>query len=70
MNAYKEEVCRKLRETVREFGQAKVTPGILVGPYYFDDNQIGGHQHIQCTTLSNIKLANVGFKIARFFEDI
>ena len=68
MNNQREEIFRKLRTTVSEFGQEKVTPAIIVGPYYLD-SPISGHQYLMCPTIAEDTLANVDWKIARFFED-
>jgi|WetSurMetagenome_2_1015567.scaffolds.fasta_scaffold45402_2 hypothetical protein len=68
MNDYVEEVCRKLRLTVAEYGQKKIDGAILVGSNY-DGDQISGLKYINCPTLFGCRMGNVSFEVARFFED-
>jgi len=68
MNELREDICRKLRKTVLERGQKAVTPAIIIGPYDID-SPIGGHTYILCPTLGDVRIGNVDFKTARFFED-
>lgn len=68
MESYREEICRKLRETVHELGQSKVNGAVIVGGYNLV-SPIGGHQYIICPTLGAFKLGNVDYKTARFFEN-
>jgi hypothetical protein len=67
MNDITEEINRKLRETVREWGQARVSGAIIItneniGP------QCGGHRVLYAPTISTT-LGEVDFKVARSFED-
>jgi hypothetical protein len=64
----REEICRKLRETVREVGQSRVTPAVILGPWDLD-SPIGGHQYLVCPTLGEATLANIDWKVARVFEE-
>lgn len=63
-----EDICRKLRYVVSEFSQTQVTPAVIIGPEEIGP-QVGGHQYFVCPTIGKITLANVGWKIARCFED-
>jgi hypothetical protein len=65
----KEDICRRLRETVKEFGQKEVTGAIIIGNLDIS-SCVGGHKYLIAKTISNHTLANVKFKVARFFEDI
>jgi len=71
-NKTKEIICRKLRATVKEYGQAAINNVIIVGP----DNDlygptIGGHTFIGCPSgVSEYTLSGCSFEIARFFENI
>ena len=64
----KEEICRKLRETVKEFGQREVAGAVIIGS---DDilSFVGGHTYLIAKTISITTLGNVEYKVARFFED-
>ena len=64
----REEICRKLRDTVREVGQGKVTPAVILGPWSLD-SPISGHQYLVCSTLGEATLAGVDWKVARVFEE-
>ncbi len=68
MNEATEEICRKLRNTVKEFGQDRVNGAVIMGP---DDlgEQISGHQYVVTKSKCEVILGNVDFKVARFFED-
>lgn len=68
MDHIKEDICRKLRLTAAEFGQKSLTGARVLSCYDYDS--VGRHEHITIPTLSIITLANVSFKVARFFEDI
>ena len=68
METYREEICRKLRETAKECGQNKVNDAVIVGGYNLV-SPVGGHQYIMCPTLGSFKLANVDWKVARVFEN-
>ncbi|MFZ3049091.1 MAG: hypothetical protein WA151_24515 [Desulfatirhabdiaceae bacterium] len=65
----REDICRRLRETSREFGRLALNGAIIIGPYDLGDG-VGGHGYIQAPTLGGIKLAKVIFKVARYFEDV
>jgi len=69
MKEEKEEIYRKLRKTVMEFGQTAVTPAIIIGPSDLGE-QLSGHQYFIAPTIGSVTLINISFKIARFFEDI
>ena len=68
MTERKEELCRKLRISVLEFGQDEFQNAFIVGngeysnisdiPYYF------------CATISIDQLGGVKRKIAMFFDDL
>lgn len=70
MERWKLDVCRKLRETVKEHGQVYVNGAIVIGPFNTGDEQIGGHQYIYAPTAPGAILANTTFEIARFFEEV
>lgn len=72
MDTYSERdlIFRKLRETVKECGQDKVTPAIILGPWEDMESPISGHQYIYCPTLGEAILGNVDWKTARTFEDV
>jgi hypothetical protein len=65
-----EEICRKLRLVVQEFGQDKVSMETVcvIGS---DDSveYVGGHRYIYAPTISVETLAGCSFKVARCFED-
>ena len=64
----REEICRKLRETVREVGQGRVTPAVILGPWDLN-SPIDGQMYLVCPTLGEATLANVDWKTARVFEE-
>ena len=68
MSQETEEVCRKLRLTAAEFGQKNLFGAIVIGPSDLPKN-FGGHDYINVTTVGEYRLGNIGWKIARFFED-
>jgi len=68
MSDYIESVCRKLRLTVQEYGQKEVDGAVIIGSEY-DGDQIGGHKYINFPTIADVKLGNVKYSVARFFED-
>ena len=70
MNHNVEEVCRKLRETVKEFGQAAIDNTIIVGSDDTIGDSISGHKYVYAPTVGDFKLASTTYKIARFFESI
>ena len=66
------EIARKLRATVREFGQNNLDGAVIVWNFNSINlypEQIGGHKFIYCPTISVATLGNVDYKVARFFED-
>jgi len=63
-----EKICKMLRNTVREFGQRKVTGAIIIGPWDLGDC-VGGHRYIMAPTIGTATLAYVSWEICRFFED-
>ena len=68
-NQAREEICRKLRETTREFGQETVTPATIIGAIGLE-SPVYGHQYVQCPTVFQLTLGNVSWKVARFFEEV
>jgi hypothetical protein len=68
MSDYIENVCRKLRLTVQEYGQKEVDGAVIIGSEY-DGDQISGHKYINFPTIADVKLGNVKYSVARFFED-
>jgi len=68
-NQAREEICRKLRETAREFGQEAVTPATIIGAIGLE-SPVYGHQYVQCPTVFQLTLGNVSWKVARFFEEV
>lgn len=69
MNQYKRTIADKLRLCGEEFGFSNIKfDVIIVGPA--DYTEIAGYKYITAPTLSTTVLANVDWKIARFFEDI
>jgi hypothetical protein len=64
----REEICRKLRETVQEVGQDRITPAIILGPWDLN-SPVGGHQYLVAPTLGEATLANTDWKTARVFEE-
>ena len=68
MSEYTEDVCRKLRLTVLEYGQKEVDGAIIIGSEY-DGDKIGGHKYVNCPTIGGVKLGCVKYSVARFFED-
>ena len=65
----KENVIRKLKATIKEFGVKAVEGVTLIGPSTVDWKQLNGYRYIPCATLAEVKLGNVTFEVARFFED-
>lgn len=65
-----EEICRKLRATVAEYGQDKLRMDKVVIISTLSEEKIGGHQCVRSPTISNATLGNCSFRIARYFEDI
>ena len=74
MNEYIEDVCRKLRLTVSEYGQKTIDGAVIVDSIKLDgdmkDWQIGGHKYLFCPTMAGPFLGNVPYNVARFFEDV
>lgn len=66
---YKENIIGKLKATIGEFGVPAVEGAILIGPCTVDWRQLNGYKYVPCSTLAEVKLANVQFKVARFFEE-
>ena len=64
-----DEICRKLRATVREYGQDKMKMGKVVIITTLDCKNIGGHNCVRVPTIGQTTLGNCSFGIARFFED-
>lgn len=67
MTSVEDDICRKLRYTVREFGQSLVDGAVIIGNV--DINEVGGHEFIYAPTVSVMTLGQCKFKVARFFED-
>jgi len=63
----KEELFRKMRETVAEYGE--IREAILITNYDFIEGQLGGLSHVYASTISTPTLGNTLHKVARFFED-
>jgi hypothetical protein len=64
-----DEICRKLRETAREYGQEALKGAIVLCPYGTNGGQVGGHKCIDVPTLDTERLAYVSWEVARFFEE-
>ena len=65
-----EEICRKLRAVVAEYGQESISmEAICVIGNSPAINAVGGHRYLYAPTISEETLIGVNFKIARFFED-
>lgn len=64
----KDEICRKLRETVIEFGNNIVSRSIII-TNMLDCKTCGGVTVVVAPTV-NLTLGNVEYKVARFFEDV
>ncbi len=63
----KEELCRKLRAVVAEYGQASLKGAVMVGSY--DTESVSNIPYITCPTISGETLGNVEYKTAREFEN-
>ena len=73
MSEYIERVCMKLRETAKEFGQKSLDNAVIVDSRVssgFDGTEIGGHKFVNLPTVSGPFLAEVEWKVSRFFEDV
>ena len=68
MKEIKEELFRKMRETEAEFGIGTLKDAVIVGPYDFGDT-LSGIKYIIFPTIAEIKIGNVSFEMARFFEN-
>lgn len=66
----KENICKKLRLVVSEFGQdaIKMNEVCIIGSNEHL-TEVGGHRYIYAPTISIETLTNCNFKVARYFED-
>ncbi|HHC18930.1 MAG TPA: hypothetical protein ENK81_00805 [Euryarchaeota archaeon] len=61
-------LCKKLRETVKEFGQESIDDASIIGCR--DLLNVSDVPYIYAPTISEDTLAGVQFDVARFFEDV
>ena len=67
----KEEVARKLRAVVKEYGQESLKNAVIISGEYMDGRiQMCGLPYIDCPTFASATLGKVTYEVARFFEDI
>lgn len=64
----KEHLCSKLRALVQEYDFERLKNMCLIGPYDF--KTISNVKYIHAPTLGETTLANVDFKVARFWEEL
>ncbi len=67
---YIEEVARKLRATVKEYGERDIKNAALIDSYCHTKEEVCGLEYIYAPTVSGPHLARVNWRVARFFEDI
>ena len=63
-----EEICRKIRACVKEFGEEKISNAVVIGNSIHTD-QVSNLRYIYAPTISIWTLGMVDFAVARFFED-
>ncbi len=66
---YIEEVARKLRATVKEYGRDALSQAVIIDCIEMKD-QVCGKDYIHAPTVAGPFLGNVKFEVSRFFEDI
>jgi len=64
----KEEIAKKLRGLVKEFGQSHVQDVVLIGPNDFGEFCCG-HRYVHSPTAAGFTLGKCSWKVARYFED-
>jgi len=69
MNQEKELICKKLRETIKEYGAESVDGASIIGDDPFAI-MISDVPYIYAPTISEETLSDVKFEVARFFENV
>lgn len=64
------EICKRFRECLIEFNDNCLNNAILLTPNENDREYYSNIKTIYCPTIAEYKLANVTFKVARYFEDL
>jgi hypothetical protein len=64
-------ICKAIRETVEEYGKDSLKGAVIIDEVDLlnHEHEIGGVKYLYCPTITGPTLGNVGYKIARFFED-
>jgi len=73
MSDYKKDIETKLKITMKEFGVDALNDAVLIGDFMtWDNGRIAGFECIDAKTLpmGACILGRVGYRVARFFEDI
>jgi len=64
-----EEICKRLRETLKEFPSFDMSYATVVSPSPLGES-VGGVRHLHSETIPCAMLCNAPYKISRFFEDV
>ena len=72
LSEYIDSICKAIRETIQEFGASSIKGAVIVDEMDLLDHipEIGGVKYLYCPTVTGPTLGNVGYKVARFFEDV
>ena len=71
MENWKEDICRKLRETSRECGRDALESGaVIIGPEWTETDQVGGVKYLNAPTIAQVTLAGTDWETTRFFEEV
>jgi len=63
-------ICERFRECLAEYGKDALNGAILLTPNDNDRDYYSDIRTLYSATIAEYKLANVRFKVARFFEEI
>jgi len=63
----REDLCKRIRNTVNEFGREYLQDAVIIGLY--DTAHVSDLKYLTAPTVSEHTLGNVPFEIARFFEN-
>ena len=76
--AYVEEICKKLRNTAKYYGEERIKNGVILGTVNLEElnvlpveqtHNIGGKQYVYVPTIVTSTLGNVEGNVATFFEE-
>jgi hypothetical protein len=70
MEDYVEEIARKLRAVVKEFGESAIENAVIVDSKELLRHTVCDLKYIHTPTLSGPVLGCVSYHVAKFFEDV